>query len=334
LDVLGRPRRRALGQLSFFASDEEEAEKLAEMASPGGSDVFFAYIEQEARSWVDVLMDFPSVHVPLPHLLEMVGPIRPRSFSIASGPSALPGHLELLVARLQFSTRFGAKREGLCSSWLATLPASSSSSRVPVTAGGGGPGPGPGKGGGLVAMYLVPGSFRIPDDPTTPVIMVGPGTGVAPMRSLLMEREAMMKMKTRTKSTPERMAANVPPHMLVSDPEDEVRRKAMHESPEAYAGTVRPSDVGWRLFFGCRRHDSDYYYSRDWLRFVQRGVLDGLHTAFSRSSGSHKVYVTKRLLEQGAWLGRCLVESQARVYIAGSANRMPSDVKEVLEGCI
>ena len=91
--------------------------------------------------------------------------------------------------------------------------------------------------------------------------------------------------------------------------------------------------MGWRLFFGCRREDSDYYYARDWLRLVQRGALQGLHTAFSRS-GKFKVYVTKRLLEQRAWVGRALLDEGAHVFIAGSANRMPRDVKDILADCV
>ena len=116
--------------------------------------------------WGKQLIDV--VHACNPQLdldtwLSLLKPMQPRLYSISSSPKHHPGQVHLTVSTL----RYGA-RKGVCSTYLAD--------RV---------------GEDKVRIFTQPTShFRLPDDSNVPVIMVGPGTGVAPFRAFLQERQA------------------------------------------------------------------------------------------------------------------------------------------------
>jgi sulfite reductase alpha subunit-like flavoprotein len=267
LDVLGMPRRTALGQLSWFATDEEERDKLVELAQSGGGNLYYEYIERERRNWIEVLLDFPSCRVPLAHLLELILPLRPREFSVASSLLHTPDLVALCVAVVQYKTPLGRPKQGLCSTYIAECFSP----------------------GTEAVLWFRRG--RMPPLGTHPSILIGPGTGVAPLRALLLERMTSLPMSV-----------------------------ASH---------------GWpRLYFGCRHRDSDFYYEDDWESLLERGALGALRTAFSRDerqADGTKVYVQTRLAEDADVVFRGLTDSGCTLVVCGSATRMPSDVREVLQ---
>ncbi|MEV0994210.1 cytochrome P450 [Nonomuraea sp. NPDC050202] len=115
-----------------------------------------------------LLERFPAIELPLPVFLEMAGPIKPRYYSVSSSPLADPGVVRLTVGLVEGPAWSGAGTyQGMCSAYLAGL-----------------------KEGEVFYGYVrVPAPpFRLPDDPATPVILVGPGTGFAPLRGFLEER--------------------------------------------------------------------------------------------------------------------------------------------------
>ena len=130
-----------------------------------------AYTEEILAKHVcvtDLLARFPAITLPLAVFLEMAGPIRPRYYSISSSPLAAPGHVRLTVGLVQGPAWSGRGRyRGTCSTYLADLT--------------------PGE--IFYAQVRTPTpSFRLPADPTTPVILIGPGTGIAPLIGFLEER--------------------------------------------------------------------------------------------------------------------------------------------------
>ncbi|MFI7641246.1 bifunctional cytochrome P450/NADPH--P450 reductase [Nonomuraea sp. NPDC049400] len=115
-----------------------------------------------------LLERFPAISLPLPVFLEMAGPIKPRYYSISSSPLADPSLVRLTVGLVEGPAWSGTGTyQGMCSAYLAGL-----------------------KEGEVFYGYIrVPAPpFRLPDDPATPVILVGPGTGFAPLRGFLEER--------------------------------------------------------------------------------------------------------------------------------------------------
>lgn len=119
-----------------------------------------------AADWADLLGEFPG-KLDAQTLVELLRPLQPRQYSIASSPSAHPDEVHLLVKRVEYGFH-GRAHLGTASNWLARLQA-----------------------GETAAVHVKPNAhFKLPQDPQTKVIMLGAGTGVAPFRSFLFEREA------------------------------------------------------------------------------------------------------------------------------------------------
>ncbi|GAB6068365.1 assimilatory sulfite reductase (NADPH) flavoprotein subunit [Methylothermus subterraneus] len=117
---------------------------------------------------VDLVHEFPLPGLKAQEFLACLRPMQPRLYSIASSQAAYPDELHLLVAVVEYQTG-GRLRQGTASSYLAE--------RVKV--------------GDRIPIYIEPNKhFRLPKDPNAPIIMVGAGTGVAPFRAFLQEREA------------------------------------------------------------------------------------------------------------------------------------------------
>ncbi|XP_039076662.1 NADPH-dependent diflavin oxidoreductase 1 isoform X4 [Hyaena hyaena] len=172
LDIASVPRRSFFELLACLSPHGLEREKLLQLSAPQGQEELYSYCRRPRRTVLEVLCDFPHTAgaVPADYLLDLVPPMRPRAFSIASSLLAHPSRLQILVAVVQYQTRLKEPRRGLCSSWLASLD--------------------PGRGPVRVPLWVRPGSLAFPETPGTPVIMVGPGTGVAPFRAAVQERVA------------------------------------------------------------------------------------------------------------------------------------------------
>lgn len=119
------------------------------------------------RQSIDLLAQHP-VSASAHEWLRVLKRLQPRLYSISSSPKENPGEVHLTVSPVRYNFK-GVPHHGVCSTYLAD--------RSP---------------GDRVAIYLQPSSnFRPPSDPDTPMIMVGPGTGIAPFRGFLQERRAL-----------------------------------------------------------------------------------------------------------------------------------------------
>jgi sulfite reductase (NADPH) flavoprotein alpha-component len=122
------------------------------------------------RDLVDVLRAAPGVRLTVAELIQQLRPLQPRLYSISSSPKAHPGEVHLTVGTVRYEAH-GRPRKGVTSCWLAdrVVPGETP---VPV-------------------FVHVSRNFRPPTDPTRPMILVGPGTGIAPFRAFLEERRAI-----------------------------------------------------------------------------------------------------------------------------------------------
>lgn len=113
---------------------------------------------------IDIVRAYPA-SVTAEQLVAMLRAMSPRSYSIASSPDANPGEVHLTVAALRYEA-FGVPHEGAASTFLAD--------RIDE--------------GGAVRVYVESNKrFRLPA-PDTPMIMIGPGTGIAPFRAFMEQR--------------------------------------------------------------------------------------------------------------------------------------------------
>ena len=165
-DLNALPRPRSFEVLAYNCDNELEKEKLLEFASFEGQEDLLSYVNRPRRTILEVLQDFPHAtsKLTLDILFELFQPIKPRPFSIAS--SVLSNRLDLLVAVVEYQTRLKTPRKGLCSNWLKTLQP-----------------------GDRVKVSIKKGTFKFPTDADTPLVMVGPGTGLAIFRALLQDYE-------------------------------------------------------------------------------------------------------------------------------------------------
>jgi sulfite reductase (NADPH) flavoprotein alpha-component len=155
------PSDQAIEVLSSRAHDIEESRVLQAMAEgyPGAG--------PEDADLLDLLESFPTARPPLSELISALDPLKPRLYSIASSPLYSAGRIDLAVAAVRYEKR-ARRRTGVASTFLCD--------RVPP--------------GTPVSVYVHPAAGLRLAAPDRPVIMIGPGTGIAPFRAFLQEREA------------------------------------------------------------------------------------------------------------------------------------------------
>ena len=116
---------------------------------------------------VDFLIEHPSIKWSPQEFVDTLAKLMPRLYSISSSLKAHPDQVHFTIDIVHYESR-GRMRKGVCSTFLAER---TDKAAVPV--------------------FPNSSKFRLPDDPNTPIIMIGPGTGVAPFRAFLQERKAV-----------------------------------------------------------------------------------------------------------------------------------------------
>ena len=255
LDIGGMPQRGFFEGLALHTTNEEEKEKLNELSSAEGTDLYYDYCVREKRNYIEVLEDFKSARPCLAKLLELLPRLQPRHYSIANSGMICQDEVHLCVAVASSKTPYGRVRVGVCSSYLSSLSP-----------------------GDQVVLWIRSGSFKMPvsnsvgaHDDLPPLILIGPGTGVAPMRALLQER------------------------------------RAAHEKQDINV----PTQLRTILFFGCRKRESDFLYSNEITGTSQNDgeKIQEDHDVFTAPSATvvvafsrdqaKKIYVTHKIEEHG-----------------------------------
>ncbi|MEC9054702.1 MAG: sulfite reductase [NADPH] flavoprotein alpha-component, partial [Verrucomicrobiota bacterium] len=138
--------------------------ELAELLSEDNKEQFKNWIW--GRQIVDLLREFPSGKTDGQQLVDMLRVLPPRLYSIASSPREHEGEVHLTVAAVRYEAH-GFERKGVASTCLADLVEE----------------------GDVVPVFVTPNKrFRLPENEGVPIIMVGPGTGIAPFRAFVEDR--------------------------------------------------------------------------------------------------------------------------------------------------
>uniref|UniRef100_A0A8D1GK33 Methionine synthase reductase n=1 Tax=Sus scrofa TaxID=9823 RepID=A0A8D1GK33_PIG len=174
LEIRAVPKKAFLRALAEHSSDGAERRRLQELCSRQGTADYNRLVRDARACLLDLLLAFPSCQPPLSLLL---------------GDSSLshPGKLHFIFNIVEFSSHTTAEvRRGVCTGWLATLvePILQPNARAD-----GEKAPAP-------KIYIAPrtaNSFHLPGEPSAPVIMVGPGTGIAPFIGFLQHREKLQE---------------------------------------------------------------------------------------------------------------------------------------------
>lgn len=284
-DLWAIPQRRFLRRLARFAKEPLEREKLLHLSSVTGADDLTQYAYRERRTVLMTLRDFPSARPPLSALICIIPCIRPRAFSIASSPfqfNSPPGNagkiqssdrtvrFQLCVAHVRYVTPLRFKREGLCSGFLSR---SKLGDIIPV---------------GLERSQ----SLRFYSPLQRPALMIATGTGIAPMRSFLM------------------------------DYHNGTDKNELDENTNNQDGHC------FYLIFGCRSQNGDYLYRNELQRC--RAEIMTAFSREQRQQNGDKVYVQHRLKEAKHLVWDLIHRRNGIIYVAGAAGGMPKSVREAL----
>jgi sulfite reductase (NADPH) flavoprotein alpha-component len=151
--------------LKMITERANAAPLLKELLAPSRKEDLDRYLW--GMEVIDFLNEHPSIKISPQEFVDVLAKLQPRLYSISSSLKAHPDQVHFTIDVVTY-TSHGRQRKGVCSTFLAERA-------------------------NEVAVPVFPNAskFRLPEDGNTPIIMVGPGTGVAPFRAYLQERKAV-----------------------------------------------------------------------------------------------------------------------------------------------
>ncbi|KAF8973465.1 hypothetical protein BGZ46_009830 [Entomortierella lignicola] len=283
VDLTIVPKKANIRLYADYATDLAEKQKLMFLASKQGAEHFNAFRAQ-GPTFLDILHTFPSVKIPLARVIETLPPLQPRYYSITNSPLAKNGHRRWSCAFnvVMFELPLGVKRRGVCTPWLDELVNKIPYGKAVTT----------GFDSVRVPMFLKPNEtkFNLPADTTKPVILIGPGTGVAPFMGFLEHRSEQRKIKKRL--------VNI--------------GSGSRQHLEDQFGDI------W-LFFGCRNRDKDWLFKDRMMEYKNEGVLTELQVAVSREVDVRNTgkYVQDLIKLESKRIWDLLNKKGALIYVCG-----------------
>jgi len=171
VDISAIPRTHILLELAKYTEDNEQKSKLELMSgtTPEGKALYQKWIVDDVRHLTHILEDLNSCAPPVDHLLELLPRLQPRFYSIASSAKIHPTSVHICGVVVEYATPTGRTNKGVATTWL----------REKIAVGEDYP---------KVPIYVRRSQFRLPNRVQTPVIMIGPGSGLAPFRGFIQER--------------------------------------------------------------------------------------------------------------------------------------------------
>jgi sulfite reductase alpha subunit-like flavoprotein len=326
--------KRSLFTLAQFATNDEEKNALHMLCKKEeGDSLFNEYIVNQRRSVLDILREFPSLqNITLEGLVSVLSPIAPRMYSISSSPLEHRDALSLTVAFsvVDYLTpsfivdekEQGRRRiQGVATGYLETLCSPFLCNYA--------------KSVDMPAVKIFPkptAEFRMPSNLTTPVVLIGPGTGIAPFMGFLSHRRAILSSKESTDAANtvvegtwrggyELEAEDLP----VGDKDASGLRVGADFRSQQEVGDV---DV----FFGCRHADHDWLYKDELQTLQQQGIVTNLYSAFSRDVNKREYVqdIMKNNEDCKTRLADLIMRRDATVYICGDGNHMAREVQATM----
>ena len=172
VDIANPVKAHVLIELLTYVTDSEDIAKLRKLVVPneeGSRNMYNEWIVKDHRHIVSLLEDLPSCKPPLDLLLEFLPRLQCRYYSISSSSKMHKDSIHVTAVLVDWATRTGRKQKGVATSWLKTmLPVNEYIPKVPI--------------------FVRHTTFRLPAKTHLPVLMVGPGSGLAPFRGFIQER--------------------------------------------------------------------------------------------------------------------------------------------------
>ncbi|KAK2574099.1 Nitric oxide synthase [Acropora cervicornis] len=296
LDITSVPSPQLIQFLASIATIAEDKEILQVLAE--GKNQYEDWKFENECNILEVLQEHCSLSVPADLLLTQLPLMQPRFYSISSSPDLCPGEIHLTVAVVHYNKKGGKGplHRGVCSTWLNRLQP-----------------------GDEIPCYVRQAhTFHMPEDTTVPIIMVGPGTGLAPFRSFWQQRQYDITNKGHYGRRDSGVSESSP------------------QQPDLDTATIKclspaVNKLGsMSLFFGCRNSKQDCIHKDEMLKAQDEGVLTEIFFAFSREPDAPKKYVQDMLKEEAFDICEKLLSKQAHFYVCGDV-KMADDVCKTLQ---
>lgn len=312
-DLSMAPKKSLLKFLGDCCSDPKEKETLYHLSSASGRKEFSELFQTQRKTVVDLLEEFPSsvngifsidtnVEVlgkgdlvelsNFSQLLSHLPPMKPRYYSFCSAlvdPTQPPlGKIAFTVVDQALVSGGNKRFRGVATNFLQSqvLPDYSNFHRInpynpTELAIAASPAPLFSKQQKLFGFYRPSIHFRLPEDASRPIIMIGPGTGVAPFIGFLHYRRQQLKQASLSSSS---------------------SGLSLGES--------------W-LFFGCRHPDLDFLFREELESFVADGSLTHLQVAYSRLDPNKVEYVQHKMQQFSSKLYHLIKHKDAVIFVCG-----------------
>ncbi|XP_001519075.4 methionine synthase reductase [Ornithorhynchus anatinus] len=187
LEIRAVPKKAFLRALVEHTGDAAEKRRLQELCSKQGAADYNRFIRDSCVCLLDLLRAFPTCRPPLGLLVEHLPKLQARPYSCASSSLFHPGKLHFAFNIVEFP--LCPARKGVCTGWLAKLIAPVLQPYGSARREGDEQSVAP----KITIFSRTTNSFHLPSDTSVPVIMVGPGTGVAPFIGFLQHRQKLQE---------------------------------------------------------------------------------------------------------------------------------------------
>ncbi|XP_040441407.1 methionine synthase reductase [Falco naumanni] len=194
LEIRAIPKKAFLRALVEYTSDAGEKRRLQELCSRQGASDYTRFIRDSNVCLLDLLHAFPSCKPSINLLIEHLPKLQARSYSASSSNLYQPGKLWFLFNVVEFPAcpARPVSRKGVCTGWLAELvaPLLHCNKNTLDTKGGS-------SSTEKISIFARPNNtFHLPADPSVPLMMVGPGTGISPFIGFLQHRQKLREEHT------------------------------------------------------------------------------------------------------------------------------------------
>jgi len=313
-DLAGPPPRTFLRALAEHCADPLDCARLIYLSSSEGKTDYEALVVRQRATVAEALALFPSCRAPAA-VLALLPALKPRLYSLASSPlSCAPARVLLSVVtdlvRAGTSSADSGERvvRGLCSHTLNGVAPPHE----------------------LRAHLHHNPSFHPPADDHMPVILVGPGTGVAPFVGFLQHRVLARQHAAKSQKAAVPASGTWRGGM---DFEDELEAAALAEDCETRGTTPPLAMFGGeaRLYYGCR-NDADFLRRAELETLAVEGEVV-LRVAMSRV-GTVKRYVQDLLFEDAAQIISLVLNKGAAVFVCGDGTVMAKQVLECFQALL
>ncbi|OAC99016.1 hypothetical protein MUCCIDRAFT_149090 [Mucor lusitanicus CBS 277.49] len=296
VDLTSHPRKALFRMLADHTTDPKEKLTLMYICSKQGAAAFNA-IRDETPTLLDILETFPSCHPPIDRLLDLLPAHMPRFYSISSSPLKRQGKIRFAFNVVEYITAGKAERKGVATPWMdkitKLIPSRSTPTNVEIAV----------KEDIKVPMYIRQNAnaFVLPQETERPLVLIGPGTGIAPFIGFLEHRQTQRNIRLSMGGVG-------------------------HQPTQQIRDQFGPIYV----YYGFRDKNKDFLFEKEIREFEKDGTISHLRIAESRAADGPKVYVQDLIKEDSAKLYDLIVNKDAAIYICGDAKGMAKGVQDAL----